>query len=271
MSTLDRTVGFIGAGNMARAILKGMISSGLIAPAQALLSDAVASQIEEAVAQTGARAGANNKEVAREAEVIVLATKPFQVVDVCEEIRSELGASKLLVSICAGIPTRKIEAGLAPGAKVVRVMPNTPALIGCGSAAIAAGANAGKRDLETVEAIFRSVGTAVVVSEDKLDLVTGLTGSGPAYVFRFIEALLQAGTELGLSDAETRALVPQMVLGAARMAIESGKPLHELRQNVTTKGGTTEAGLKVLEEGDFAQLVHDCVAAATKRSRELAG
>jgi pyrroline-5-carboxylate reductase len=271
LERLQQTIGFIGAGNMARAILKGMISAGLVVPQQAILSDAISTQVDSAVAETGARAAKSNVEVATAADIIILATKPFQVAEVCAEIRDSLRADALLISICAGVPTHKIEAALGANARVVRVMPNTPALISCGSAAIAAGQNATAADLENAASIFKAVGTAVIVDEGKLDLVTGLTGSGPAYVFRFIESLLQAGTELGLSEAEAQALVPQMVLGAARMAIESGKPLHELRQNVTTKGGTTEAGLKVLEEGDFAQLIHDCVAAATRRSKELAG
>lgn len=271
MAKLDKTIGFIGAGNMARAIVNGMISSGLIEADQAILSDAVESQLESAVAQTGTRAAKNNQEVARLSDVIILATKPYQVAEVCADIKNEVTTSKLIISICAGIPTRKIEEGLGGGVKVVRVMPNTPALIGCGSAAIAPGKNAAANDLETATAIFEAVGAAVVVAEEKLDLVTGLTGSGPAYVFRFTEALLQAGIDQGLTEEEAKVLVPQMVLGAARMAIESGKPLHELRQNVTTKGGTTEAGLKVLEEGDFGQLIFDCVEAATRRSRELAG
>ena len=237
---------------------------------QAIASDAIAEAVAAIAAETGAQPAASNSEVAQAADVILFATKPYQVADVCAEIRSYIRPTQLFVSICAGVRTQKIEDALGSSARVVRVMPNTPALIGCGSAAIAPGRNASPDDLNIVKAMFDSVGTSVIVEEEKLDLVTGLTGSGPAYVFRFIEALLQAGTDLGLSDAEAKTLVPQMVLGAARMAIESGKPLHELRQNVTTKGGTTEAGLKVLEEGDFAQLVYDCVEAATRRSRELA-
>ncbi|MGI8905450.1 MAG: pyrroline-5-carboxylate reductase [Candidatus Sumerlaeaceae bacterium] len=270
MNKLDQKLGFIGAGNMARAILKGTIASGLIQPQQAIASDALPTQVDDLVSQTGARAAASNVEVVSAADVIIFATKPYQVAEVCAEIREHIRPGQLFVSICAGVRTGKIEQALNPGARVVRVMPNTPALIGCGSAAISPGQHADPADLEIVKAIFDSVGTSVVVQEEKLDLVTGLTGSGPAYVFRFMEALLEAATDLGLSEAEAKSLVPQMVLGSVRMAIESGKPLPELRQNVTTRGGTTEAGLKVLEEGDFSQLIQDCVEAATRRSRELA-
>jgi pyrroline-5-carboxylate reductase len=148
-------------------------------------------------------------------------------------------------------------------------MPNTPALIGCGAAAVAAGSHATPEDMELVCRIFDSVGKSVRLKEDLFDLVTGLTGSGPAYVFRFTEALIDAAVELGMPKDAALTLVLQMVYGSSRMAIESDRTLVELRQAVTTKGGTTEAGLKVLEEGEFPALIRDCVEAATKRSAEF--
>lgn len=268
MDKLTETIAFLGAGNMARAIAGGMIRAGLVEPSQIVASDVAEAALDAMEQATGARRAASNAEAASGADVIILATKPFQVGEVCREIRQVPG-NPLLISICAGIPTAAIEEYLGGERRVIRVMPNTPALIGAGSAAVAAGRHATPADLDLAVRIFRSVGTAIAVDESKLDLVTGLTGSGPAYVFRFMEALIAAGTDLGLTEEEAKALVPPMVLGAARMAVEGTLPLHELRNAVTTKGGTTEAGLKVLEEGEIMQLIHEAVARATQRSREL--
>lgn len=275
MDTLETTIAFLGAGNMARAIAGGLVRTGLVPSHRMVASDvspAALAALESAV--PGLRVAAGNAGAAAGADVVILAVKPWGVAEVCASIRDDIRPDTLVISICAGITTAAIEAALRGDGglsepRVVRVMPNTPALIGAGSAACAAGAHATDDDLQLAVRLFRSVGAAVAVTEDKLDLVTGLTGSGPAYVFRFLEALIAAGTELGLTETEARTLVPAMVLGAARMAVESGRELHELRDAVTTKGGTTEAGLRTLEEGDFMQLVHDAVAAATARSREL--
>lgn len=268
MDKLTEKIAFLGAGNMARAIAGGMIRAGLVGPEQIVASDVSEGALDALEQATGARRAPGNAPAASGADVVFLAVKPFQVADVCREIQSGV-ARQLIISICAGIPTSAIEQHLGGRPRVVRVMPNTPALIGCGSAACAAGRYASHADLDLAVRIFRSVGTAIPVDESKLDLVTGLTGSGPAYVFRFMEALLEAGVELGLTREEARVLVPQMVLGAARMAVEGTLTLSELRAAVTTRGGTTEAGLKVLEEGDFLHLIHDAVARAAERSREL--
>ncbi len=271
MATLSQTLGFIGAGNMARAILGGTVRAGLVDPARALASDVSPDQLSGFCAATGAAAAASNREVAAKADVIVIATKPFHVEAVCAEVRDAARPAQLWVSICAGIRTPLIEQTLGGSARVVRVMPNTPALIGCGAAGVAPGRHATSGDLDLVTRLFGAVGVAVRVEEDQLDLVTGLSGSGPAYVFRFAEALIGAATELGLSPEQARTLALQTLLGSARMALESGRPLHDLRAAVTTKGGTTEAGLRALEEGDFSELIRDCVDAATRRSRELSG
>lgn len=270
MSGIERKIGFIGSGNMAGAIARGIVKSGLVKAENVIVSDADAAKAEELAKEIGGFAALTNRDLAKQADIIILATKPFHVVDVCQEIRDLLNVDRnVIVSICAGISTQTMEVALDGNYRVVRVMPNTPALIGCGSAGICGGKFASDEDLQITRSIFDSVGVSVILSEDKLDLVTGLTGSGPAYVFRFMEALIQAGQDLGLTKEETELLVPTMVLGATRLAVESKKPLHELRDAVTTKGGTTAAGLKALEEGDFFELVHDCVAAATHRSKEL--
>lgn len=271
MSPFDKTIGFIGSGNMAFAIIRGIITTGLVSPDRICISDANPAQVEKVSGVTGAQAAVDNINLVTHSDIIVLATKPYHLTGVLTEVKASLEVSRhLVVSICAGVRTSAIEAAAGEGVHVVRVMPNTPALIGCGSAAISGGRNATNTDLEFVSQIFDSVGTSIPVPEEKLDAVTGLTGSGPAYVFRFIEALMAAAEEQGLTSEEAQVLVPQMVLGATRMAVEGDRTLAELREAVTTPGGTTAAGLKVLDQGHFMALISGCVAAATARSRELA-
>lgn len=266
---LSEKIGFIGAGNMTRAILGGMLKAGLVSPSQVIVSDKLPEQRETVTRNAGCEVLEDNQAVVRQSDVIIFAVKPFNMNDVCQEIRSAATPGKLFVSICAGITTEFIQDRLGEATRVVRVMPNTPALLGCGAAGIAPGKNATDVDLQLVLRIFQSVGTAVILDEDKLDLVTGLTGSGPAYVFYFAESLIAAGVQLGLTEADAQDLVTQTVLGAARMARESGKPLGELRIAVTTKRGTTEAGLNVLAEAGFPAIIAKCVEAATRRSAEL--
>ena len=269
--SINLKIGFIGAGNMARAILGGAVRTGIVTPEATLVADLSAEQTARIAGETGCRVAADNAQVARESDLIIFATKPHQVVAICEEIRPFTRPDQLFVSICAGVRTAGIEAALQGEPRVVRVMPNTPALIGRGAAAVAGGAAATAADIALVARLFGAVGKAVVVPEDQLDAVTGLSGSGPAYVFRFIEALVEAGIDAGLSPDDAAILARHTVLGAAVMAIESPLPLHTLRANVTTPGGTTEAGLRVLEEGELCELIRDCVAAATRRSEELSG
>jgi pyrroline-5-carboxylate reductase len=266
---LRQRIGFVGAGNMTRAILSGILKAGLVDRDQVMVSDVKSEQRETVERSTQCETVDDNATVVERSDVVIFAVKPFNMADVCNSVRSSVNPDKLFVSICAGIPTAFIEERLGDGIRVVRVMPNTPALLGCGAAGVAPGKNASRADLDLVLSLFQSVGTAVILGEDKLDLVTGLTGSGPAYVFYFAESLIQAGVKLGLSEEDASELVTQTVLGAARMAIESGKPLGELRAAVTTKRGTTEAGLNVLEEAGFADIVCRCVDAATRRSAEL--
>lgn len=272
MAEFGKKIGFIGSGNMARAIIRGMLNVGLLSASDITIADALAEQVQKVQAETGVNAASSNAELAASSDVIIIATKPHHVAGVMAEIRPALQADRhLVISICAGVRTATIEAAAGGlNLPVIRVMPNTPALIGMGSAAIAPGAYAEDGHLKLASQIFDSVGTSVVTPEEKLDAVTGVSGSGPAYVIRFMEALLQAAEDSGLSADEAKILVPQMVLGSAKMAIESDRTLAELRKAVTTPGGTTAAGLKVLEEGDFMGLISDCVAAATARSRELA-
>jgi pyrroline-5-carboxylate reductase len=270
MAHLKQTFGFIGAGNMARAILSGMLNAHLINSTQAVVSDAVPEQLEKIEQIAQPKIAADNSEVVSSADVVLFAVKPYQMDAVVNEIKPHARPAQLFITICAGITTSFIEDRLGEGTRVVRVMPNTPALIQCGSAAVSPGRWATPQDVQLVLRIFNSVGVAVQLTEDKMNLVTGLTGSGPAYIFYFTELLIQAGMELGLTQSDATELVKQMVYGAARMAKETDVPLHELRQQVTTKGGTTEAGLRQLEEGDLRELVLSCIRAATDRGADLA-
>lgn len=272
MASFEKTIGFIGSGNMAQAIIRGMLARELVRKEQVWVSDASTEQVEKTRSALGVNAAEDNRDLVRKADVIIIATKPHHVVGVMEEVRAELDRDRhLLVSICAGVRTATIEQAAGEGVHVVRVMPNTPALIGAGSAAIAPGKFVTEADLDVASQIFDSVGVSVVTVEEKLDAVTGVSGSGPAYVFRFIEGLLEAAEKQGLSRDEALVLVPQMVAGAARMAAENSTEIVRLREAVTTPGGTTAAGLKVLDEGNLVKLLEQCVASATARSRELAG
>lgn len=199
----------------------------------------------------------------------LVAVKPDVVPAVCEALAG-LGATRVL-SIAAGVRLATFESILGAGVPVVRAMPNTPSLVGAGAAAIAPGAAAGPDDLDWAAGILSAVGTVQVVDESLLDAVTGLSGSGPAYVFLLAEALMDAGEAAGLPRDTAVALTEQTLLGAATLLRQSDDPPSTLRQNVTSKGGTTAAGLAVFEEGGFRDLVRDVVAAATERSRELGG
>ncbi len=270
MNLQTKKIGFIGAGNMARAIAGGIIRKGIVAAENVIASDISAEQRAEFERATGAKTVPSNVEVTTASEVIVLAVKPFHVAAVCEEIRSFLQTHQLILSICAGITTGFLQQHLTPQARVIRAMPNTPALISCGATAVSGGLHATRADIQTALELFKAVGVAIELPEDKLDLVTGLSGSGPAYVFYFAEALISAAEKLGLGRAEAELLVKHTLFGAARLALESERSLPELRAAVTTKGGTTEAGLRALDEFGFARAIEECVAAATRRSRELA-
>jgi pyrroline-5-carboxylate reductase len=224
----------------------------------ARLRDEIGVNVAESHADLLARAG-----------TIVLASKPQDVHKVLEAVARAARPEHLFISIAAGIAIKVFQERLGAAARIVRVMPNTPAMIGCGAAGVARGPKATDADLARALAIFGAVGVAVEVAEPLLDAVTGLSGSGPAYVFYLIEALTQAGERAGLPLDVAAALTRQSVLGAARMAAETGVEPAELRRRVTSPNGTTEAGLRVLREGDFAGLIERTVAAATERSREL--
>lgn len=258
-------IGFIGAGNMAEAMIKGLQASynGL----NIAVSDMGVERLELMRTKYGIEAVTkDNLKVADFADILVLAVKPQVVPAVLKEIKEKV-KGKIVVSIAAGVSTSSIEEII--DAKVVRVMPNTPALVLCGASALCAGKSVGEKELALVKEMLSSIGECIVTDESKMDAVTGLSGSGPAYVYQFIEALSDAGVKMGLARQDATALAAQTVMGAAKMVLETGKHPGELKDAVTSPGGTTIAGLHELEKGGFRAAVMNAVETAAKRSHEL--
>lgn len=265
----DRIIGFIGAGNMAEAMIRGLLGAKLVTPEQLMASDIVEARRQQIHQRYGVRTVAESREVASKASILVLAVKPQDMEVALKGIATAVDQTKTIISIAAGTSIAFIAQRLPSKARIIRVMPNAPALVLAGAAGIAKGEHATAQDLQVVEAIFAAVGKAVVVEEKHLDAVTGLGGSGPAYVFLFIEALADGGVKMGLSRDVATLLATQTVLGAAKMLLESGRHPGELKDLVASPGGTTIAGLHVLEGGRLRGTVMEAVEAATLRSREL--
>jgi pyrroline-5-carboxylate reductase len=266
---LKEKIGVIGAGKIGSAIARGVIRAGLASKENVMASD-VSDALRQAIAQElGVKATPDNGELCDFADIVILAVKPQIVDPVAQEISKKLGRGKLLVSVAAGVPLARLQTHLEPGARVVRVMPNISCVVGAGAAGFAGGSHATAADLEKVGAILNSFGIGMPVEEKYLDAVTGLSGSGPAYVFLFMEALADGGVQVGLPRDVALKLAVQTVYGAARMALESNKHLGELKDEVTSPGGTTIAGLYAMEQKGFRGTVIDAVVNATRRSQEL--
>jgi pyrroline-5-carboxylate reductase len=262
-------IGFIGCGAMARALAGGLIDAG-VATSQILASDpfaAARNQFEEAI---GAKPIEDNAEVVSQADVVVLAVKPGFVTSVLEDLDPSLGARPLWISIAAGVPLDKLQSALPAGARIVRTMPNTPALVGAGATAYFPAATVSEAEIQLTEAILEATGWCWrAPNEGLLDAVTGLSGSGPAYVFLILEALADAGVRQGLPRDAAQALATRTVLGAAKLALETGTHPGQLKDQVTSPGGTTIAGLEQLEAHGVRAAFYDAVGAATDRSKAL--
>jgi len=264
-----KKVGAIGGGKMGEALIGGMISGRLVSSESITVSDISTERLDYLGKKYQVNVTGNNREAVKNADIVILAVKPQNMAEVLEGVASMIDETKLIISIAAGITTRFIEEHLKNGVRVIRAMPNTPALIGEGAAAIAKGGNAGVDDLVLASHIFDSVGLTVVVREDLMDAVTGLSGSGPAYGFVIIEALSDAGVNMGLSRDIALKLSAQTLLGAAKLYLKGGKHPAELKDMVASPGGTTIAGLKAIENGNLRATLIAAVEAATLRSREL--
>ncbi len=269
----NKKIGFIGGGNMAEAMIKGLLSASFIEAKNVFVSEPSEAKRDTLHAEYKIKVSADNRELVKKCDIIILAVKPQIVQKVLRDIASLVGRDKLVISIAAGVPIAIMDDVLRGGKNkkfsIVRTMPNTPALVQEGVTAIASGEHVRKIDVKIAHRIFEAVGRTVDVEEDQLDAVTGLSGSGPAYIFMLIEALSDAGVKMGLSREVANILTIQTVLGSAKLARESGKHPGELKDMVTSPAGTTISGLHALEEGSFHTTLMNAVEDATLRSREL--
>lgn len=262
-------VGFVGAGNMAGALVRGLVKGSIVPPQRIWVSSP--SGPSTSLQELGIHCTKSNADVATHADVLIIAVKPFMMREAVASFAGALRPHTLIVSIAAGIKMASVQEQLRPDVawKLLRVMPNTPAAIGVGASAMCAGAGVAKEEVDLVARLFTAVGTIHTVKESQLDAVTGLSGSGPAYVFMFIEALADGGVASGLPRPVALALATQLVKGAATLVQETGTHPGQLKDNVASPGGTTIAGIHALESGAFRGTVMSAVVAASKRSEEL--
>lgn len=266
----DKKIGIIGTGNMGEALIKGLINSRSSIPENIICSDARKDKLKSIKEAYGVVTARNNADVVKASEIIVYAIKPQIMASILKETSAFLDMSKLIISIAAGVPLAAIELCLKKELRLIRVMPNIAASVGEGAAAIAAGEHARKNDIKLAKAIFDSVGKSIFIEENILmDAITGLSGSGPAYIFVIVDALADGGVRVGLSREDAILLSAQTVLGAAKLLIETKEHPGQLKDRVTSPGGTAIAGLHTLEKGGLRTTLMNAVEAATNRSREL--
>jgi pyrroline-5-carboxylate reductase len=269
MKSGDINIGFIGAGNMANALIKGLIKSNIYSPGLLAASDNDRQKLGDVSNKFGIRSCNSNKELIGKCKVIVLSIKPQVIRDVLKEIKDEISDGHLIISIAAGIPIKMILSLIGQDIPIIRVMPNTPALIQRGMSVLAAGGTATSYHMDIAKKIFDAVGKTMVLDEMMMDAVTALSGSGPGYIFRIMEAFVAAGEKLGFDRDTALLLVTQTFLGASHLADESGLPLSQLREMVTSPGGTTAAGLAILEKKGISEIIEAALKAARDRSIEL--
>jgi len=264
-----KVVGFIGAGNMGEALIAGLLKAKFTPPEQVMAFDADRERLRLIQKKYGIKKASGNPHLCSQCDPILLCVKPQSMKEVIEEISESLDASKLLISIAAGVPLSVIEAYSRKQLRLIRVMPNIAVLVQEGATAIAPGNLATDADLKLAKDIFDCVGKSITINESLMDAVTGLSGSGPAYVFLVIEALTEAGVHLGMTRTEALTLATQTVMGSVKLLLETGEHPALLREKVTSPGGTTAAGLYKLEEGGFRKILIDAVKAAAQRAKEL--
>ena len=266
----EKKIGFIGSGNMGEALISGLVLSGATDPEHIICSDIREEPLQVMRQKYGISTTTSNTEVAEKSEIIVYATKPQILATVLKETADVLDKTKLLISIAAGVPLAAIASGLGKELRLIRVMPNICAFVKESATAIAAGEFVIDGDVELAKAIFDSVGISVFIQENMLmDAFTGLSGSGPAYVFLIIDAMADAGVKMGLSRRDSLLLSAQTVMGSAKLLLESNEHPGQLKDRVTSPGGTSIAGIHTLEQGGLRTTIMDAVEAATNRSSEL--
>ena len=268
VSVRDKRFGFVGGGNMGEALVRGLTKTGLMPKGHLLMADVRSERLEEMKRLYGVVVTSDNVTLVRGADVVILAVKPQILGAVLDEI-APATPGKLLISVAAGVSTSEIRRHLPPGTRLIRVMPNTPALVLEGATAIARADGLADGDLDTARQIFEAVGRAVILDEEMMDAVTGLSGSGPAYIALVVEALADGGVRVGLDRKTAMTLAMQTVLGSARLLIDTGMHPGQLKDMVSSPGGTTIAGIHTLEIGGLRRTLIDAVERATQRSREL--
>ena len=265
-----KVVGIIGAGNMGEVLIRGLIQSRSVKKKDIIASDTNHERLAYIENTYGVRTTTSNVDLVENASIVIIAVKPQNIDDLLEELSKSSHEKHLFISIAAGIPTEKLAGKMHHKSGIIRVMPNAPSSVLAGIAALCPGRNVSSDDLQRAISIFECVGKTVIIKNEALmDVVTGLSGSGPAFIFLVIESLSDAGVQLGISRKEASLLATQTAFGAAKMLLETGKHPSELKDIVATPGGTTFAGLKMLEKGNFRSTIMDAVEAATVRSREL--
>ncbi|HOP80108.1 MAG TPA: pyrroline-5-carboxylate reductase [Armatimonadota bacterium] len=258
----------IGAGAMGQALVRGLIAADVYAPGDIGVADIAKERLSVFSEETGVMQ-VGNVEGASHSGIILIAVKPAAVNGVLDEISGYVGSDQTVISIAAGVTLQQIGSKLRSGVPIIRAMPNTPSMVGAGATAISRGKMATDIDVERAKNIFGAVGKVIEVPEKLMDAVTGLSGSGPAYVYTMIETLADAGVNAGLPRDQAALLAAQTVFGAAKMVIETGEHPAKLRDAVTSPGGTTIAGIAALERGAFRATVHEAVEAAVDRSRDM--
>ena len=268
---MNYELGIIGAGNMAEAIARGVTARGVLRPEQIIAADVAPARRELFQNQLGIKAVDDNREVARQSRTLLLSIKPQQMQAALAGIGEVLAPDALVISIMAGIGSAAIERGLGTGRpwRVIRTMPNTPMLVGEGMVAIAGGSHATSADIAAARRLFESAAKVVEVPEEKMDAVTAVSGSGPAYFFFLIEHMIRAATEMGIGAEQARTLAIQTAVGAAKMLSTSSDSPQDLRRTVTSPGGTTQAAIEHMERHGMQQTILDALKAAERRGKEL--
>ena len=262
-------IGFIGCGKMAGAIIKGIVKTGFISTENVLASKSNPDNLEEVSKKLGIKITLDNKEVAKFGDIIFIGVKPNQVENVINEIKNEITSEKIIVSMAAGVKTRQIENLLPQSSKVIRVMPNTPVLVNEGMTGIAGSKAVSDNDIKIVQDIFNSIGKSVVVEESQIDIVTAISGSGPAFFYKVINDIARAGEKLGLDYEKSLLLSIQTAIGAGKMALNRSISMEELISNVATKGGCTRVGADVMEDKDTEQIFLEVIKSTAEKARQL--
>ncbi len=266
---LKEKIGFIGGGKMGEALINGILRAGLSSSDKIMVSDVDKKRLQILEKEAGIKTTQDNKKITSDSDIIILAVKPNMMGNILDELNSEITSKHLIISIAAGVPLSFMESSLNEGCRVVRVMPNTPCLVGETAAGYALGKNATQADGKLVGQLLDAVGKSFLLEEKHLDAVTGLSGSGPAFIYVVIEALADGGVKMGLPRDVAITLAAQTAFGAAKMVLESGTHIGQLRDSVTSPGGTTIEGLHALEKGGIRNALIDAVETATKKSKSL--